>query len=188
MRNKLIISEEEKRSILYQHKSNFGWLNEQVNYYKNKEGKIVKLEGPMSPPSGTEPATEQEYLAQNPIINVIPPQGQTKTTTSKRFSTTVCPGKDTKNRCDNTVLKIQVRMNDECTDLNPKLAEDGVIGKKTIAAWGICKSKLTSTKTVQGGGGESTTMGSTTTQGSTVVQGPKIGEPLTADDIATLTS
>ena len=79
-------------------------------------------------------------------------------------------------------------MNDECPSdvLTVKLKEDGVIGPRTNAAFSACKAKLKPTK-VAGGGGTSTT-GSTTTQGTTVAQGPKIGEPLTANDIATLTA
>ena len=195
MNNKFILSEKEKSRISNLHNQKillergFEYSNqnitEQVNYYKDTTGKIIKLEGPKSAPLGTEPATEQEYLAQNPTITVTPPQGDQKAgVTEPRYKTTTCPGKDTKQRCDNTVLKIQVRMNDECVDLNPKLAEDGVIGNKTTSAWGVCKSKLTPTKTVQGGGGQQ--QGGQQQGGQQ--QGPKIGEPLSANDIATLTT
>ena len=200
MVKKFILSEKEKSRISNMHtqkillERGFENLNqsitEQVNYYKDAQGKIVKLEGPMSAPLGTEPATEQEYLAQNPTITVTPPQGQPTTTGATRFSTAVCPGKDTRRggKCVDKVLKIQVRMNDECPSdiLTVKLKEDGVIGPKTNTAFAACKGKLTPTK-VAGGGGTTTT-GSTTTQGTTATQGPKIGEPFTANDIATLTA
>lgn len=201
MVKKFILSEKEKSRISNMHTQKIlverGFENsnqsitEQVNYYKDAQGKIVKLEGPMSAPLGTEPATEQEYLAQNPTVTVTPPQGQPTNTVATRFSTAVCPGKDTRRggKCVDKVLKIQVRMNDECPSdvLTVKLKEDGVIGPKTNTAFAACKGKLKPTK-VAGGGGTSTTSGSTTTQGTTVAQGPKIGEPLTANDIATLTA
>ena len=212
MVKKFILSEKEKSRISNMHtqkillERGFKNLNqsitEQVNYYKDAQGKIVKLEGPMSAPLGTEPATEQEYLAQNPTITVTPPQGQPTQPKTPRYSTVACTGA----KCNPTIIKGQARMNDECpsktlndslkpfypskyitgSEPNLKILEDGRSGKITTAAWTACKGNLTPTK-VAGGGG-TTTQGSTTTQGTTVVQGPKIGEPLTANDIATLTA
>ena len=72
-------------------------------------------------------------------------------------------------------------MNDEC-GLTVKLTEDGIKGGKTNEAWGICKPKLKPTKQAQG----------TQTQGNAIaqVQGDQVktGEPITANDIATLTT
>ena len=198
MAKKFILSEKEKSRISNMHtqkiliergfKNSKQNITEQVNYYKDAQGKIVKLEGPMSAPLGTEPATEQEYLAQNPTVTVTPPQGQPKTNVASRYSTAVCPGKDTKpgGKCDDKVLKIQIRINDECpSDILPvKLNEDGVIGPKTKTAFVACKTKLKPTKDIGGGGQQQSTQQGTQ-QGT---QGVKIGEPLTANDIATLTA
>lgn len=203
MVKKFILSEKEKSRISNMHtqkillERGFKNLNQSiteqeqaVQYYKDETGKVIKLVGNQSPPLGSTPATPGEYLDQNPTSNVSQPQGQPTTTVATRYSTAVCPGKDTKPgaRCVNNDLKMQVRINDECPSdiLTVKLKEDGIDGPKTKAAFAVCKGKLKPTK-VAGGGGTSTT-GSTTTQGTTVVQGPKIGEPLTANDIATLTA
>jgi len=219
MVKKFILSEKEKSRISNMHtqkillERGFENLNQSiteqeqaVQYYKDETGKVIKLVGNQSPPLGSTPATPEEYAAQNPTITVTPPQGQPTTTGVTRFSTAVCPGKDTgRLRCVDRVLKIQVRMNDECpadilnsiltkypkaatgTAGSLKLKEDGSLGSGTKASFAACKEKLKPTK-VAGGGGTTTTSGSTTTQGTTVAQGPKIGEPFTANDIATLTA
>lgn len=204
MVKKFILSEKEKSRISNMHtqkilvergfensNQNITEQEQAVQYYKDETGKVIKLVGNQSPPLGSTPATPEEYAAQNPTITVTPPKGQPTTTGATRFPTAVCPGKDTRRggKCVDKVLKIQVRMNDECPSdiLTVKLKEDGVIGPKTNTAFAACKGKLTPTK-VAGGGGTTTTTGSTTTQGTTATQGPKIGEPFTANDIATLTA
>lgn len=214
MNNKFILSEKEKSRISNMHtqkillERGFENLNQSiteqeqaVQYYKDETGKIIKLVGNQSPPLGSEPATPEEYAAQNPTVTVTPPQGQPKT---PRYSTVVCTGGG---KCDPIIIKGQARMNDECpanilndalkpfypskyitgSEPNLKMLEDGQSGKITKSTWTACKPHLKPTK-VDGGGGGTTTQGSTTTQGTTVAQGPKIGEPLTPNDIATLTA
>jgi hypothetical protein len=97
-----------------------------------------------------------------------------------RYKNAVCPAG--KVRCDQTTLRIQIRMNDECTSLTEKLIEDGILGPKTKEAWQMCKTKLTPTKTTQGGGGEKKVDvdGLETKTGGEGV--------ITANDIATLTT
>lgn len=67
-------------------------------------------------------------------------------TTPKRFESATCAGK--KPNCQEKVLKIQIRMNDECPSevLTTKLVEDGLTGPKTMDAWKMCKTKLSPTK------------------------------------------
>ena len=67
-------------------------------------------------------------------------------TTPKRFESATCAGK--KPNCQEKVLKIQIRMNDECPAevLTTKLVEDGAWGAKSSTAWEACKSKLKPTK------------------------------------------
>lgn len=121
---------------------------------------------------------EQENTqATTPPTTQPAPQATTPPTTA-RYQTAVCPAG--KVRCDQTVLRAQVRMNDEC-GLTVKLIEDGIKGDKTNEAWGICKPKLKPTKQIQGGGGQQ--------QGTQPGQeAPKVDAPLTATDIATLTT
>ena len=168
MSKKFIISEKEKSRISKMHNQRI--LNERVGL---EEQQTPPPAATTPPPAATTP----------PPAATTPPDattsGQTGTT---RYSTAVCPGKDTKTKCDNTVLKAQIRMNDECPSdvLTAKLLEDGDYGSKTGAAWAVCKPKLTPTKQVQG------TAGNTIAQ----VQGDQVktGEPITANDIATLTA
>lgn len=63
-----------------------------------------------------------------------------------RYTTITCQGK--KPNCDEKVLKIQVRVNDECPIdvLKTKLVEDGVMGQKTLQSFELCKGKMTPTK------------------------------------------
>jgi hypothetical protein len=68
------------------------------------------------------------------------------TPTAARYTTATCAGK--KPNCQEKVLKIQIRMNDECPSevLTTKLVEDGAWGTKSSTAWESCKSKLKPTK------------------------------------------
>jgi hypothetical protein len=153
MSKKFIISEKEKSRISNIH-------NKRI---------LMEREGEQTPQQPTQTAPQQP-------TQTTPQQPSAPTT--PRYSTAVCPAG--KPKCDQTVLRIQVRMNDECTELSPKLVEDGIYGKNTTAAWALCKTKLKPTKQVQGGGGQST-------QTPGVTPEVKVGEPLTANDIATLT-
>lgn len=151
MSKKFIISEKEKSRISKIHNQRI--LMERVG-----------IEEQESTQATTPPSTQ--------------PSPQTTAPAQPRYTTAVCPAG--KVRCDQTVLRAQVRMNDEC-GLTVKLVEDGIKGDKTNEAWGICKSKLKPTKQPQGGGGQ---------QQGTQIQGDqiKLGEPVTANDIATLTA
>lgn len=163
MRNKFIISEDEKRSILYQHKTNFGWLNEEET---------------------TNPAS---------INTTAAPTDTTKggvtvdSTTKQRWEKLKQEGK--------LDLALQARINDTCPNLvlqtvlenypkartgsypNYKLKEDSTFGLGTEAAAKACKPHF---------GKSQTASAQATGQGTTIAE-PKIGEPLTANDIATLT-
>ena len=86
-----------------------------------------------------------------PVTPVTPVVPVTPVFTEPRYKKAVCPAGNPK--CDQTTLRIQIRMNDECKELTPKLVEDGRIGSKTTSAWTMCKSKLIPTKVVAGGGG-----------------------------------
>ena len=68
------------------------------------------------------------------------------TPTAARYTTATCAGK--KPNCQEKVLKIQIRMNDECPAevLTTKLVEDGAWGTKSSTAWEACKGKLKPTK------------------------------------------
>jgi hypothetical protein len=164
MRNKLIISEEEKRSILYQHKSNFGWLNEQ------------ETTNPESVNTTTTPTD-----ASKGGVTVDSDANQ-------RWKKLKQEGK--------MDLALQARINDTCPNLvlqtvlenypkartgsypNYKLKEDSKFGSGTEAAAKACKPHF---------GKSQTASVQATGQGTTIAE-PKIGEPLTADDIATLTN
>lgn len=167
MRNKFIISEDEKRSILYQHKSNFGWLNEEET---------------------TNPAS----------INTT-----TTPTDASKGGVTAAPAPiqaeqrwDKPNKEGNKPLALQIKINDTCPNTvlqtvlenypnaregsypNYKLKEDSKIGPGTLAAANACKPHFDKPQTASA---------QVSGQGTTVA-GPKLGEPLTANDIATLTS
>jgi hypothetical protein len=179
MSKKFIISEKEKSRISKIHNQRI--LKERVGL---KEQQTPPPAATTPPPAATTPppaATTPPPAATTPPPAATTPQQPVQTGTA-RYSTAVCPGKDTKTKCDNTVLKAQIRMNDECPSdvLTAKLLEDGVYGSKTGSAWTVCKPKLTPTKQVQG------TAGNTIAQ----VQGDQVktGEPITANDIATLTA
>jgi len=151
MRNKFIISENERLNILRQHNS----LNQSI---------LEQSTGSTS--ASTTTVAEPRWKS---LVNV------------------------------NQVKAIQARMNDECPkDIlstvlekypkartgslpNYKLKEDGIKGKGTIAAFQACNGKWI----IGGIGGVASTTGG---GGAPLVQDPKIGEPINANDIATLTS
>lgn len=182
-KNLFVINENERSRILNMHetatKNNYVFEQEEpVQYYKDQTGKVIKLTGFKSPPLGSEPATAAEYTAQNPTVTVTPPQGQpTTNVASGRYTTMTCAGK--KPNCNEKVLKMQVRLNDECPTeiLKVKLVEDGLIGSKTIGAFESCKGKLTPTKKIDGVGAKPQSVVSNV--GDVNTQEPK-AEPLTA--------
>lgn len=163
MRNRFIISESEKQSILFQHRAKYGWLSEQN--------------------TGTTATT---------VSNTGTTQTTAAPTPEPRWKTLINVNKN---------KALQARINDECpreilqpilekypkaregSAPNYKLKEDGVTGKGTIAANNACVGKWILgavngiLPTPSGGGG-----------GATGSQLPKVGEPLNANDIATLTS
>lgn len=157
MSKKIVISEKERARISKIHNQRI--LMERVG--------VKEQEAPQATTPPTAQPAPQAPTAQAPV--------QTGAT---RYQTAVCPAGKVK--CDQTVLRAQIRMNDEC-GLTVKLTEDGIKGDKTNEAWGICKPKLKPTKQVQGGGGQ---------QQGTQIQGDQVktGEPITANDIATLTA
>lgn len=163
MKNRFIISESERQSILYQHRAKYGWLSEQTT------GTTASNTG-TTQSQATTPAPTPEPRWKT-LMNVSKPKA------------------------------LQARINDECpreilqpvlekypkaregSAPNYKLREDGIAGKGTIAANNACSGKWIVgavngiLPTTVGGGG-----------GATGSQLPKVGEPLNANDIATLTS
>ena len=98
-------------------------------------------------------ATKNKYLFEDDTtttttttVAAAPTTPTPASTTPKRFESATCAGK--KPKCQEKVLKIQIRMNDECPSevLTTKLVEDGLTGQKTMEAWKICKTKLSQTK------------------------------------------
>ena len=167
MRNKFIISEDEKRSILYQHKSNFGWLNEEET---------------TNPASINTTTTPTDTSKGGVTIASAPAQAEQRWEKLKK-----------EGKLD---LALQARINDTCPNLvlqtvlenypkartgsypNYKLKEDSAFGPGTEAAAKACKPHF----------GKSQTASAQASGKGTTVAGPKLGEPLTANDIATLTS
>jgi hypothetical protein len=151
-KNLFVINENERSRILNMHetatKNNYVFEQEEpVQYYKDQTGKVIKLTGYKSPPLGSQPATAAEYTTQNPTQTSNQNQGAgQKTVASGRYATITCDGK--KPNCDEKVLKIQVRVNDECPIevLKTKLVEDGIMGQKTLQSFELCKGKMTATK------------------------------------------
>lgn len=166
MKNRFIISESERQSILYQHRAKYGWLSEQTT---GTTASTVSNTGTTQPQVATPaPTPEPRWKT---LMNVSKPKA------------------------------LQARINDECpreilqpvlekypraregSAPNYKLREDGIAGKGTIAANNACNGKWIVgavngiLPTPVGGGG-----------GATGSQLPKVGEPLNANDIATLTS
>lgn len=180
---KFVITEKEKSRISKMH-------NQRI---------LMEREDQQQPAAPTTPAPAAPTTPA-PAAPTTPAPAAT-TPTEPRYKKSVCPQGVT--RCDQTIIKGQARMNDECpsqalndslkpfypskyitgSEPNLKILEDGQGGKITNAAWTVCKPKLTPTNQAQGGGG---TPGNTVTQ----VQGDqvKIGEPFTANDIATLST
>ena len=92
-------------------------------------------------------ATKNKYLFEDNTTTTTTTVAATPTTpTAARYTTATCAGK--KPNCQEKVLKIQIRMNDECPAevLTTKLVEDGVWGAKSSTAWEACKGKLKPTK------------------------------------------
>jgi len=92
-------------------------------------------------------ATKNKYLFEDNTTTTTTTVAATPTTpTAARYTTATCAGK--KPNCQEKVLKIQIRMNDECPAevLTTKLVEDGAWGVKSSTAWGACKGKLKPTK------------------------------------------
>lgn len=90
-----------------------------------------------------ETATQNNYVFEQETTTIAP---TTPTPTPNRYTTITCSGK--KPNCDEKVLKIQVRVNDECPIdvLKTKLVEDGVMGQKTLQSFELCKGKMIPTK------------------------------------------
>jgi hypothetical protein len=93
-------------------------------------------------------ATKNKYLFEQGTPTPAPttPTPAPTTPTAARYTTATCVGK--KPNCQEKVLKIQIRMNDECPAevLTTKLVEDGAWGAKSSTAWEACKGKLKPTK------------------------------------------
>lgn len=102
-------------------------------------------------------ATKNKYLFEQgtptpapttptPAPTTPTPAAGTTPAPAARYTTATCAGK--KPNCQEKVLKIQIRMNDECPAevLTTKLVEDGAWGMKSSTAWEACKSKLKPTK------------------------------------------
>lgn len=201
-KNIFLVSEQEKNSILNMHinatknlyLSKYGILKEQVNYYKDKTGKITKLEGPMSAPLDTEPVTQAEYDAQEGKVAQGSVNNQTPVKQT-RYKQGACKKGGNKKECG---LSIQMKLNDECksdilnnslinfpkartgTEGSFKLKEDGNVGPGTRSAYTSCKlTNVVSTPVVaqQGGGGSNQTQ----------ITIP-VGGNITANDIQTIIS
>jgi hypothetical protein len=93
-------------------------------------------------------ATKNKYLFEDNTTTTTTTVAATPTTPTPaaRYTTATCAGK--KPNCQEKVLKIQIRMNDECPAevLTTKLVEDGAWGTKSSTAWEACKGKLKPTK------------------------------------------
>jgi hypothetical protein len=93
-------------------------------------------------------ATKNKYLFEDNTTTTTTTVAATPTTPTPaaRYTTATCAGK--KPNCQEKVLKIQIRMNDECPAevLTTKLVEDGAWGAKSSTAWEACKGKLKQTK------------------------------------------
>lgn len=138
MGQKIILSEREKKRISDLHTSRV--LLEQGVVGPENKPDTKSWNAPM--------ADDKKSVTQaEPIITTTT---TTVPTAGPRYKKAVCPAGNPK--CDQTTLRIQTRMNDECKELTPKLVEDGRIGSKTTSAWTMCKSKLTPTKVVAGAG------------------------------------
>jgi len=94
-------------------------------------------------------ATKNKYLFEDDTTTTTTTTvaaAPTTPTPAARYTTATCAGK--KPNCQEKVLKIQIRMNDECPAevLTTKLVEDGAWGTKSSTAWEACKGKLKPTK------------------------------------------
>ena len=122
-KNLFVINENERSRILNMHES-----ATKNNYVFEQE--TTPTPAPTTP-APTTPTT---------------PTPASSTPAPSRYTTITCSGK--KPNCDEKVLKIQVRVNDECPIdvLKTKLVEDGVMGQKTLQSFELCKGKMTPTK------------------------------------------
>ena len=175
MKNKIQLSESEKKEILYQHyRNSFGWIMEDLTSSTvNNQVQPTQQQPTQQQPTQQQP-TQQQPTQQQPLE-------------VKRWMQLKNEGKNE--------LALQVRINEECpkevlfTILekypkaregsfpNFKLKEDAKIGKGTLAAAQACKSYF---------GKSQVASAQTASSQTTITTGPKIGEPLTANDIATL--
>lgn len=173
MSKKIIISEREKNRISELHTRRI--------LMERNGGKVETTEQDAT----ATPTTQTTTAAPAPTT-----QTTTAAPTPTRYTTAVCPAG--KPKCDQSVLRIQIRMNDECPDMSQtKLIEDGIFGSKTTSAWSSCKTKLKPTKTT----GSTQTNQSTGTQQTGQPQNvaigggqPEIDTKISANDIATLTA
>ena len=176
MKKIFIINEDEKDRILNMHET-----ATQNAYLFEREGE-------------QQPTTQQSTTQQSTTQQAPTQQGTTTTGAPKPVRYTGMTG---------DVLRIQVRMNDECpSDIlynalkpfypskyitgsipNLKMKEDGKNGKITRAAFAACKNKLTKTK-ISGGGSTPGTTGTPGTPGTTAQV--EVGGKLTANDVATI--
>jgi len=181
MRNKLIISEDEKRSILYQHKSSKYNLIEFDNLYEQV------TTPPTTTTTTTTTPTNQPPVDPTKAGVTVDPSGN-PIQADQRW--------EKPNKEGNKALALQIKINDTCPNLvlqtvlenypkartgsypNYKLKEDSNIGPGTFAASNACKPHMDKPQTAS-----AQVAGQVTT-----VAGPKLGEPLTANDIATLIS
>jgi hypothetical protein len=125
MRNNFILTEEESKRILEMH----------IKATKNKYLYEQNTPTPGTPTPGTPtPGTP------TPGTPTAPTPGTLSSTT--RYTTATCQGK--KSGCNDKILKLQIRINDECPSniLTTKLVEDGFWGQKSNSAWTQCQSSL----------------------------------------------
>lgn len=90
---------------------------------------------------------------QTPPAQTVTTQTTTQAPTTERFRTAKCPGKDTKTGqvCKDQALQVQIKINDKCPSdkLPVKLAEDGVWGPKSTAAFTACGGSISGSATTQ---------------------------------------
>lgn len=188
MRNKLFISESERQSILYQHGTKYGWLYEQQTTTTTT---TVQSNPTPQPPVQSNP-TPQQQAQSNPTPQPPAPTPQSVTPTCAQ-----APGLKSlddeanfrsyakKNYGSETVSFGKIN-NPKFVDkpksfCNPSFKALGIVynhkpksgGGKTIGELYLATQSTTVTTTVPPGAGS---------------QLPKVGEPLNANDIATLTS
>lgn len=172
MKKRIILTESEREHILNLHVIAKNTLSEQtaaataVNAYqaqrlqnkaqrqqsradetKSKASEFAsKL--PQQQPTQQQPTQQQPESPQQQTTTQQTTQQTTQAnnTVQERFKTAKCPGKDTKQGqvCDDKKLQVQIKINDKCpSDKLPiKLAEDGIWGPKSTAAFNVCKGLI----------------------------------------------